>query len=72
MILGVGSVIDPGTASIYINSGANFVMGPILNKDVAKACNRRKVSYSPGCGSATEQRLRNLGLRSLMCSLAVR
>ena len=54
LILGVGSVIDPGTASIYVNSGANFVVGPVLNKDVAKVCNRRKVSYSPGCGSATE------------------
>lgn len=54
MILGVGSVVDPGTASLYINCGANFVVGPILNPDVAKACNRRKIPYSPGCGSASE------------------
>jgi 2-dehydro-3-deoxyphosphogluconate aldolase/(4S)-4-hydroxy-2-oxoglutarate aldolase len=54
MILGVGSVVDPGTASLYINCGANFVVGPLLNADVARACNRRKVPYSPGCGSASE------------------
>ncbi len=54
VILGVGSVIDPGTASIYINSGANFVVGPILNTDVARICNRRKISYLPGCGSTKE------------------
>ena len=54
VILGVGSVIDPGTAALYINSGANFVVGSILNPEVAKVCNRRKVSYSPGCGSASE------------------
>ena len=54
MILGVGSVVDPGTASLYINCGANFVVGPLLNPDVARACNRRKIPYSPGCGSATE------------------
>jgi 2-dehydro-3-deoxyphosphogluconate aldolase/(4S)-4-hydroxy-2-oxoglutarate aldolase len=54
MILGVGSVVDPGTASLYINNGANFVVGPLLNPDVARACNRRKIPYSPGCGSATE------------------
>ncbi len=54
MILGVGSVVDPGTASLYINCGANFVVGPILNADVARACNRRKIPYSPGCGSASE------------------
>lgn len=53
-ILGVGSIVDPGTASLYINSGAAFVVGPVLNADVAKACNRRKIAYSPGCGSATE------------------
>jgi 2-dehydro-3-deoxyphosphogluconate aldolase/(4S)-4-hydroxy-2-oxoglutarate aldolase len=54
VILGVGSVIDPGTAALYISSGANFVVGPILNPEVAKVCNRRKVAYSPGCGSASE------------------
>ena len=54
VILGIGSVCDPGTAALYINSGANFVVGSILNPDVAKVCNRRKIPYSPGCGSASE------------------
>jgi 2-dehydro-3-deoxyphosphogluconate aldolase/(4S)-4-hydroxy-2-oxoglutarate aldolase len=54
LVLGVGSVVDPGTASLYINCGAAFVVGPILNPDVARACNRRKVAYAPGCGSASE------------------
>ncbi len=54
LMLGVGSVVDPGTASLYINCGAAFVVGPILNADVARACNRRKVAYAPGCGSASE------------------
>ncbi len=54
LILGVGSVVDPGTASLYINCGASFVVGPVLNADVAKACNRRKIPYSPGCGSVSE------------------
>ena len=54
MITGVGSVVDPGTASLYINNGASFVVGPVLNADVARACNRRKIPYSPGCGTASE------------------
>ncbi len=54
MILGAGSVVDPGTASLYINCGASFMVGPILNPDVARACNRRKIAYLPGCGSASE------------------
>ncbi len=54
VIMGVGSVVDAPTAGIYIANGARFVVGPLLNADVAKLCNRRKVPYSPGCGSATE------------------
>jgi len=54
VIIGVGSVIDPMTAAIYINSGANFIVGPIFNPEVARICNRRKVPYMPGCGSASE------------------
>lgn len=54
VIMGVGSIVDAPTAGIYIANGARFVVGPVLNADVAKVCNRRKIPYSPGCGSATE------------------
>lgn len=54
LILGVGSVIDAGTASLYIQLGANFVVAPLINEEVARTCNRRKVLWSPGCGSLTE------------------
>lgn len=54
VIIGAGSIIDPVTAAIYINNGANFIVGPILNAEIAKLCNRRKIPYSPGCGTASE------------------
>jgi 2-dehydro-3-deoxyphosphogluconate aldolase/(4S)-4-hydroxy-2-oxoglutarate aldolase len=54
VIMGVGSIVDAPTAGIYIANGAKFVVGPLLNADVAKICNRRGIPYSPGCGSATE------------------
>jgi 2-dehydro-3-deoxyphosphogluconate aldolase/(4S)-4-hydroxy-2-oxoglutarate aldolase len=54
LILGVGSVLDPGTASLYLSSGANFIVGSVMNPEVAKLCNRRKVAYMPGCGTASE------------------
>jgi len=54
MILGVGSVTDAGAASLYIQLGANFIVTPVLREDIAKICNRRKVLWSPGCGSLTE------------------
>jgi len=54
MMLGVGSVVDEGTTSLYIQLGASFIVSPILNPGMAKVCNRRKISWSPGCGSLTE------------------
>jgi 2-dehydro-3-deoxyphosphogluconate aldolase/(4S)-4-hydroxy-2-oxoglutarate aldolase len=54
LILGVGSVVDAPTAALYLQLGANFVVSPLFNADVAKVCNRRCVPYTPGCGSVTE------------------
>ena len=54
VILGAGSIVDAPTAALYIAHGANFIVGPNLNPEVARLCNRRKVAYIPGCASATE------------------
>ncbi|MFA5850999.1 MAG: bifunctional 4-hydroxy-2-oxoglutarate aldolase/2-dehydro-3-deoxy-phosphogluconate aldolase [Bacteroidales bacterium] len=54
LILGTGSIVDAPTASLYIQLGANFIVGPLFNPDVAKVCNRRLIPYSPGCGTVTE------------------
>ena len=54
MILGIGSVIDQGTSSLYIQLGTNFIVSPLIDEDMAKVCNRRKIAWSPGCGSVTE------------------
>ena len=54
LALGVGSVVDAPTAALYIQMGACFVVGPLLNSDVAKVCNRRGVPYTPGCGTVSE------------------
>ncbi|MDX1639484.1 MAG: bifunctional 4-hydroxy-2-oxoglutarate aldolase/2-dehydro-3-deoxy-phosphogluconate aldolase [Balneolaceae bacterium] len=54
LVMGVGSVIDAGTASIYLQLGANFIVSPMLKEDIARVCNRRKVLWSPGCGTLTE------------------
>ena len=53
LVLGVGSIVDAGTASLYLQLGANFV-GPLFNPEIAKVCNRRLVPYTPGCGSVSE------------------
>ncbi len=54
LTLGVGSVTDAGTASLYLQLGADFVVTPVLREDVGRVCNRRKVLWVPGCGTLTE------------------
>ncbi len=54
MIMGVGSITDAAAASMFMQMGANFIVTPSLREDIAKVCNRRKVLWSPGCGSLTE------------------
>ena len=54
MIMGVGSVTDAAQASLYMSLGANFIVTPVLREDIATVCNRRKVLWSPGCGTLTE------------------
>jgi 2-dehydro-3-deoxyphosphogluconate aldolase/(4S)-4-hydroxy-2-oxoglutarate aldolase len=52
--MGAGSVVDQATAALYIQLGANFIVSPVMNPEMAKICNRRKVLWIPGCGSLTE------------------
>ncbi|MBS7256597.1 bifunctional 4-hydroxy-2-oxoglutarate aldolase/2-dehydro-3-deoxy-phosphogluconate aldolase [Flavobacterium branchiicola] len=54
MMLGVGSITDAASASLYMSLGANFIVTPVFREDIAIVCNRRKVLWSPGCGTLTE------------------
>ncbi len=54
MILGAGSIVEEATTALYIQLGANFIVAPLLNENMAKICNRRKVMWSPGCGTISE------------------
>jgi len=54
MVLGIGSVVDAGSASLFLQLGANFVVSPLLNPDILKVCNRRQIVHIPGCGSVSE------------------
>ena len=54
MIMGVGSVIDEATAAMYIALGASFIVSPLIDEGTAKVCNKRKIGWSPGCGTVSE------------------
>ena len=43
MAIGIGSIVDPATAAMYLQLGANFVVGPLFNPEIAKVC---KSSFS--------------------------
>lgn len=54
LVLGVGTVLEPGTSSLYMQLGAKFIVSPLLNEEMAPICNRRKVLWLPGCATASE------------------
>ena len=54
LVLGAGTLVEAGTAALYIQSGANFIVGPSFHESIARTCNRRKVAYMPGCATLTE------------------
>ncbi len=54
MMMGIGSVTDAGTASLYMQLGASFIVTPVFREDIAIVCNRKKILFSPGCGTLTE------------------
>ncbi len=63
LILGCGSIIDPATASLYIQIGTDLIVGPTLNENIAYLCNQRKIAYIPGCGTVNEiSRAEKLGV----------
>ncbi len=54
LVLGVGTVVEPGTCSLYMQLGAKFIVSPLMNEEMAPVCNRRKVLWVPGCATASE------------------
>lgn len=54
LIIGTGSVIDAPTAILYAQLDSNFIVSPLLNEEMADVLNRRKILWSPGCGSVSE------------------
>ncbi|MGD9932790.1 MAG: bifunctional 4-hydroxy-2-oxoglutarate aldolase/2-dehydro-3-deoxy-phosphogluconate aldolase [Dehalococcoidia bacterium] len=54
LLLGAGTVTEPGSAAEFINAGAAFIVGPNSNPAVAAVCGRMGIPYVPGCGTVTE------------------
>ncbi|MDQ0192314.1 bifunctional 2-keto-4-hydroxyglutarate aldolase/2-keto-3-deoxy-6-phosphogluconate aldolase [Paenibacillus wynnii] len=53
-VIGAGTVLDPETARAAILSGSEFVVGPSLNPETVKLCNRYRIPVMPGVMTAKE------------------
>lgn len=54
IIIGAGSILDPHTSRTAILAGAEYIVSPGFNKEVAKICNLYHIPYMPGCMTITE------------------
>lgn len=54
LCVGAGTVLDSETARHAILNGADFIIAPNFDPQVAKVCNRYQIPYAPGCTSITE------------------
>ena len=48
VVICAGTVLDPTSARLAIVSGAQFIVSPSFNKEVAKICNLYQIPYVPG------------------------
>ncbi|WP_404356674.1 bifunctional 2-keto-4-hydroxyglutarate aldolase/2-keto-3-deoxy-6-phosphogluconate aldolase [Cytobacillus firmus] len=53
-VIGAGTVLDSETARHAILNGAEFVVSPHFDKNIALLCNRYSIPYLPGCMTITE------------------
>lgn len=53
-VVGAGTVLDSETARVAILHGAQFIVGPNFDLEVAKLCNRYAVPYMAGCMTINE------------------
>ena len=54
VIIGAGTVLDATSARLAIISGANFIVSPTFDTNVAKMCNLYQIPYIPGVFTPTE------------------
>lgn len=54
IIIGAGTVLDVITARIAILAGADFIVAPNFNKEIALLCNTYSIPYIAGCMTINE------------------
>ncbi|MCK1220672.1 bifunctional 4-hydroxy-2-oxoglutarate aldolase/2-dehydro-3-deoxy-phosphogluconate aldolase [Streptococcus uberis] len=57
IIIGAGTVLEPISARLAIIAGAQFIVSPCFDKEVAKLCNLYQVPYIPGILTPSEVKI---------------
>lgn len=56
VVIGAGTVLDAATARIAILAGAEFIVSPCFDEELARLCNLYQIPYMPGCMTITEMK----------------
>ena len=54
LIIGAGTVLDSETARVAILNGAEYIVSPHFDENIARCCNRYAVPYMAGCMTIKE------------------
>jgi 2-dehydro-3-deoxyphosphogluconate aldolase/(4S)-4-hydroxy-2-oxoglutarate aldolase len=52
--LGIGTIKNISEAEAFVDAGADFIVAPITNGEVAKVAQKHKLLWIPGCMTPTE------------------
>lgn len=54
LLLGIGTIKTPADANNFIEAGADFIIAPIVNPEVAEIAKKHDMAWIPGCMTPTE------------------
>jgi 2-dehydro-3-deoxyphosphogluconate aldolase/(4S)-4-hydroxy-2-oxoglutarate aldolase len=54
MYMGIGTIKNISEAEAFVDAGADFIVAPIINPEVAKTAAKNKLLWIPGCMTPTE------------------
>ncbi|WDF56735.1 bifunctional 4-hydroxy-2-oxoglutarate aldolase/2-dehydro-3-deoxy-phosphogluconate aldolase [Mucilaginibacter sp. KACC 22063] len=54
LLLGIGTIKTPADANSFIEAGADFIIAPIVNPEVAEIAKKHNLVWIPGCMTPTE------------------
>jgi 2-dehydro-3-deoxyphosphogluconate aldolase / (4S)-4-hydroxy-2-oxoglutarate aldolase len=54
LLLGIGTIMDGPTTKKFIDTGADFIISPILKPEMGDVCREHSKLWIPGCATLTE------------------